>query len=359
MRILSTIMELNPPHNGHKYFLNEINKKKKKDDILIVVLSSCIVQRGEFSVINPIAKTKFLLNNNVDLIIELPAVFANQGGFYFAKSAIEILHLLNVDEIFFGSETNNLEELKNYSFNFQNNKFNQGIYNNLNLKSNDILGISYLAHLKTIKPNLIKRINNNYNDNFQNTSNIQSATYIRNNLNDPKINNFLDEYLINSIQMIEYNLLFPTFLINLNYILNNDIKIFLSENNEILYKFKKIINKYKVNNFDDLILYAKDKNNSQYKIKRIILNTIFIIEEKKIINYKINQIRILGFNDKGKLYIKNNKEKINFITSLKNNNDYIYEKEIIIKNIYNLLSKNEIDYNFGKPIILGENYEQI
>ena len=351
-------MELNPPHNGHKYFLNEINKHKKKDDILIVVLSSCIVQRGEFSVINPFDKTKFLLNNNVDLVVELPGILANQGGYFFAKSAIDILHLLNVDEIFFGSELNDLNLLKEAKKSFQNNNFQDGIYKNLNLKSNDILGINYLFHLNDIKPNLIKRINNDYNDNFKNKSNIQSATFIRNNLNDPDINKFLDNFILNSIENINYNILFPTFLINLDFILKNNIKIFLSENNEILYKFKKILEKEKINNFDDLIIKAKDKNNSKYKIKRIILNTIFIIEEIEIKNYKLKNIRILGFNNKGKKFIKNNKEKINFITSLKNtDNDYIYQKEILIKNVYNLLTEKYIDYNFSKPIILGENYE--
>ena len=102
-------MEINPFHNGHEYFLSQI--PKGENDILVAVISSTIMQRGEFSVLNKHDKAEILLNNNVDIVIELPAVFSNQGGLFFAKSAIEHLKELNVTDLYFGSETSNLEGL--------------------------------------------------------------------------------------------------------------------------------------------------------------------------------------------------------------------------------------------------------
>lgn len=350
MKIIGCVMEINPPHNGHSYFLNQI--KKDKDDILIVVTSTTIVQRGEFSVLNKKDKASWLLDHNVDLVIELPSIYANQGGYYFAKMAIKYLEKFNITDLYFGSESNDLDYLYQFIDEYNpNHDFKNGIYKSslANLKSNDILGISYLQNISSnVNIHLVKRIKNNYNDNATNTSNIQSATYIRNHLDDPKLHDYLDTDIIGKIKTINLNTLFPTFLINLNYCLANNVNIFLSENNELLKKMNKIITTNNINNFEELIALSSDKNNTKSKIKRIIINTIFLIEQDKV-NLDINYIHVLGLTNKASKYIKDNDIKV--ISSLKNNDDYIANKEILISNIYNQLTNQSINDDFTKPII--------
>lgn len=350
MKVIGCIMEINPPHNGHSFFLDQI--KKQPNDILVVICSTTIVQRGEFSVINKHDKAQYLLDHGADIVIELPSIYANQGGYYFAKMAVSYLLACGISDIFFGSESANLSYLKSmindtYILNFE-----KGIYKNQlqNLLSNDILAISYLKHLPDdISIHLVKRINNNYNDNVKNNGNIQSATYIRNHLHESDITQYLDKNIYQKIHQVDnFNLLFPTFIINLNYAIDNRVNIFLSEHGELLFKLAKIIKNNNIDNFSDLIILSIDKNNSRYKIQRLIINIIFLIEEKHI-THNVEYMHVLGLSKAGRNYLKDH--NISYITSLKHNNSYLAKKEILISNIYNYLTKQNIAHDFLPPII--------
>ena len=119
--IIGIIAEYNPFHNGHKYQIEKI-KKKYPDSTIIVVMSSSFTQRGDVSLLNKWKKTKIALENNVDLIIELPFIFSTQSADIFAKGAIEILKELKVDLLVFGSESNNIKELEQIALTQINNK---------------------------------------------------------------------------------------------------------------------------------------------------------------------------------------------------------------------------------------------
>lgn len=75
MRIIGLIAEYNPFHNGHLYQINKI-KEMYPDSIIIAVVSSCFTQRGDVSVLNKWNKTQIALDNNIDIVIELPFVYA-------------------------------------------------------------------------------------------------------------------------------------------------------------------------------------------------------------------------------------------------------------------------------------------
>ena len=92
-KIIGIIVEYNPFHNGHIYQINEI-KKKYKDSIIIVCMSSSFTQRGDLSILNKFEKTKIAMENNVDLVIELPYIYTVQGSDIFAKYSLEILNNL-------------------------------------------------------------------------------------------------------------------------------------------------------------------------------------------------------------------------------------------------------------------------
>ena len=67
------------------------------------------LQRGVPALISKWYRTKMALANGVDLVVELPYVFATQKAETFANGAISILNALRVSEICFGSEDGQIE----------------------------------------------------------------------------------------------------------------------------------------------------------------------------------------------------------------------------------------------------------
>ncbi len=341
-------MEVNPFHNGHKYFLEEV-RRRYPNDFVIVVISTTISQRGEISVLSKFNKTKILLDNNVDLVIEMPIVGTNQGGSFFAFETVKALDLLGVDLLIFGSESADKDMLSSIDLNKS--TFKEGLNRNLkDIKSNDILGISYIKAIKQLNSKmtyeLIKRSGEDYNSNKL-SGNIISATAIRNNYGKeiktylPK-NSFENMFLIDQKHLIN--------LLKVNIInLKNKNEIFLSENGELINKVKKNMN----DEFDSLIQLAKkcsDKNNSKYKFMRLFINIIFDIRNKDKKTLEENsKYKVLGFNNNYSKFIKGNE---NLFLSYKEEVE-TYKINDKIDKILNVYYPDFIDFNdnYKKPII--------
>ncbi len=117
MKKIGLICEYNPFHNGHLYHI-EKTKELYPDSIIILVLSTCFTQRGNISILTKEEKTEIALNYGIDLVIELPFIFSSQSADIFAKGAISILNELGCDTLVFGSESNDVEKLKEIAYFF-------------------------------------------------------------------------------------------------------------------------------------------------------------------------------------------------------------------------------------------------
>ena len=196
MRI-GIICEYNPFHNGHLYHINRI-KEMYPNSELVLVMSGNVTERGDLSIINKWDKTDIALHFGIDLVVELPYVFASQSADLFCYGSIKLLNYLKVDKIVFGSETDNIEVLKTLANAQLNNKSKGYLELGLNYPTalskalfditgysvkepNDILGIGYVReiinHNYSIEPITIKRTNN-YNS-LSLDSEISSASSIR------------------------------------------------------------------------------------------------------------------------------------------------------------------------------------
>ncbi|MBR2248187.1 MAG: nucleotidyltransferase family protein, partial [Bacilli bacterium] len=202
MASVGIIAEYNPFHNGHLYHLKKI-KEMYKDDTVILVLGGNFTERGDVSIIDKWNKTEIALKAGIDLVIELPFPFATQSADYFSYGAITILEKLKVDRLVFGSESDNLDDIKLIAKEQINNpEFEKlvKVYSKLGenyptalskaLKDltnksikdpNDLLAISYIKTIiennYNIEPISIKRTNNYHSLEIEN---ISSATSIRN-----------------------------------------------------------------------------------------------------------------------------------------------------------------------------------
>ena len=209
MNTIGIIAEYNPFHNGHLYHIKKI-KEKYKDSTLVLVMTGNFTERGDIAIIDKWKRTEIALNNGIDLVIELPYPFATQSADYFSYGGITLLEKMNIEKVIFGSESDNIEDLKIIAETQLNNDefdklvriyskmgknyptaISQAIYDLTEKKvetPNDLLGVSYiktiLKYNYKIKPETIKRINNYHDENIE--SEIASATAIRNAIKEGK-----------------------------------------------------------------------------------------------------------------------------------------------------------------------------
>lgn len=357
MKIVGIIVEYNPLHNGHIYHINNI-KKNANPDLIIAVMSGNIVNRGEISVFNKFDKTSLALECGVDIVLELPSIFTIQRADIFARKAIEILNYLNVEEIWIGSEENNISIYKDYynithkeSYNdklkeFLNNGFSYKTSSNLaleyfNLKpllSNDILGLSYysaiLDNKYNIKLHTIKREGNNYLD-INNKDYLSSASSIRNNQDNIK----------NQVPIFCYNLYKEKGFLDNEKIFNYLKYTILSSNLSNIFLIDEgfenaLKTVYKYNNFNDFLQSLDTKRYTNTRIKRIFLSILFNLNKDEITNLNdlpLDFVRVLGYSSNGKEYLSTIKKDKKIYTNIKEGINKILDIEIRISKILDVI----------------------
>ena len=165
--------EYNPFHNGHAYQIQFI-RNTYHPDYIIAVMSGNFVQRGEPACIDKFTRAKAACRNGIDVVLELPYAYAVQSATQFAHGALSILKIAEVNAICFGSECNNLENLQQIASlpinpDHIRSAMTQGLsfpqaYSLLTaqMMPNDILGVCYLREIAdtNIKPLLLRRTTN-------------------------------------------------------------------------------------------------------------------------------------------------------------------------------------------------------
>ena len=359
---IGIIAEYNPFHNGHLYHINKI-KEKFPDSRIILVMSGNFTQRADASIINKWDKTKICLNNNIDLVIELPFEFSCQSADIFAYGACNILNYLKVDYLVFGSESGDINYLKDIAKIQLKDEYeklvkkylDEGInyptslskalthfgYDNVD-KPNDILGISYIRELIKLKSNIIPltiKRTNDYNDKSL-TDSISSATSIRENIKTKDVKNYVPKdvykYLKKDLYFIEYYFPFLKYKI-LSEI--DNLNIYQTVDEGIENKIKKVI--YTSNSYEELINNIKSKRYTRNKIKRMLIHILVSFTKEEAKKRKdIRYIRVLGFNKKGQEYLKEIKKSIDIPIYTNFNKDL--EFELKITSIYSLINNEDL-----------------
>lgn len=379
MQRIGLIAEYNPIHNGHIYQIKEI-KRLYPDSIIILITNSYFTQRGDISIINKWDKTKIALDNNIDLVIELPFPYATQSADIFAKGALKILNFLQIDTLIFGSESNDINKLKKLASTQLNNKkydekvktyLNQGINyptamsNSLKdilgytaSSPNDLLGISYIKEI----------IRNNYKINTVSikrtidyhskiaSKKIASATLIRTLIREKKdITNYIPKYQTDYFyQNLSLESYFP--YIKYKIITSKNLAIYKTVDEGIENRINKVINS--VNSWKELVEKIKNKRYTYNKINRMLIHILTNFTKDESSNLNIDYIRVLGFSQKGRLYLNQIKKdlKVPLITNYKPNLSPLLDIEFRVAKIYSLpLNKNIIEKEYKQPPIYKKN----
>ena len=394
MKVLGIIAEYNPMHTGHIYHINEA-KKITNSDYVIAIMSGSFTEQGNIAMLDKFTRAKEAINSGVDLVIELPTIYAVSDGGSFANKAIQILNDLNiVDSICFGAETDNISKLNNIANTIVVNE--EKIWDDIkeNLKKgisfanarnealkfflkddeinlvntpNNILGIEYLKSIITLNSNItpycIKRESNDFNDNII-TQEYTSSTSIRKYLEDGKdiqnISEYISKNTLNSILNSKvlfnkdiFEILKYKIITMFNEKLRNIYGITEGLENKIQ---SEIIDSY---TYEDFIFKLKSKRYELSKIKRMLIHILLDTTKEDFENLKdsnSNYAHVLAFNhDKKEIlsYISKN-SKIPILTSINDNTlakltqkqRKLIDYDLKASNIYSILNKTKLNQDY-------------
>lgn len=362
MNISGIIVEYNPFHNGHLYHIEQ-TRALTCPDVLIAVCTGNYNQRGDVSIIDKFQKAEAALRHGVDLVVELPYIYTVQNAYVFGSNAVRILKELKCDHLVFGSETNNLEELKKYAeLQVDVTKLKQlmrdgnsypksyGLLSG-SLYPNDMLAVTYLKALKDtdIVPVSIQRTNDYHSEEMDI---ISSATALRKALKegrdismatpmkieDPVFTSDLYPYLRRLLMTMDRQDLEKIFLVS------EGIEGMLKENAE------------RYDNYEDFISHCISRHYTRSRIQRILLHIANQIKKEDVERLaEPNYIRVLGFNQTGQNYLRQIKEEVRTITQFKNLPETYKKIEWKTSLLYSTLKKDPNAYlkrELQGPVIL-------
>ena len=351
---IGIVAEYNPFHNGHLYQIEEIKKRMGKDNTLIVaVVSGDFVQRGEFSYSDKWQKTEMALNHGVDIVVELPLYYSVQNAEIFSRMSTKILDYMELDFQVFGAEEEDikvldriieLQEREEYKKNLMKLMKKGNSYSTSQklalseygygdvVKSNNILALEYIRTMKKenlgIKPYIIKREISDYNEIEieEERKSIASASFIRgemlkNNGNPENIRKFIPEKIYEILERVYIsngkddeqqkwqnlkNSMFKFLKYKLLMETKNEIIKIYDMNDEIYARIYRGVSKS--NTYEVFLKEVKSRNFSIKRIERIVLNILLNIT-KEAVDFELDYIRVLGFNQRGQEYLRQLKKK--------------------------------------------------
>jgi predicted nucleotidyltransferase len=332
------------------------------------------------------------LSCGIDLVIELPTLYATSSAEYFASGSIALLNDLGIiDNISFGNKCNNIDTLfkiANYLYNepleyqkILQNELKKGIsfptarsnalrvilrkeidekmLSEILLDSNNILGIEYIKALilnkSKIQPVSIERLGCTYNSTDV-TGDICSATAIRKMFRDENINDLskvvpkeVYEIISNELAHGKGPIFESNFEKEILYALRVTTASELTKIADITEGLENIIKKCSNEHSDINVLIdmIKSKRYTQTRIQRILLHILLNITKEEIEKYKHSPqyIRILGFNKVGEKLLSKiaSASRLPIVTSVNKfmkianvSQKEMIEKDILATNIYSL-----------------------
>ncbi len=314
LKALGITAEYNPFHKGHMYQIEE-SKKMTNCDVVIAVMSGNFVQRGEPAIIDKFTRAQYACRNGVDLVIELPYIYATQSANQFAYGATTLLKLADVEWISFGSECNNLENLQEIADapinpDHLHQSMDTGMsfpkaYSLLtsSMRPNDILGVSYLRNIKdtNIKPITIARTSNYLDDQMRETSSaLAIRTALKNNedlMDSTVMKDALQEHFHPWMEL--YYPYLRTFLLTTD---SNRLSQFFLFNEGIE---NHLVNcAKKCNTWQSFLNESVNYRYTAARIKRTCLQALCqVTKAEKESLPKLDTLRVLAFNDKGREYL--------------------------------------------------------
>lgn len=382
MKVLGLVVEYNPFHQGHLYHLQKA-RELVCPDVVIVIMSGNFVQRGEVAISDKWTRANVAIKNGVDLVIELPFVYAVQSADYFAGGAIELLAKIGITDLVFGSEDGNISKFIEIAETIKDNhdKYDELVKTQMQLglrypdacnqalsilmnktvtTPNDLLGLAYVKevinHNYPIELHCIKRTNDFHSLEVET---ISSASAIRHALKNKQdiANQFCnyDDYH----EFYFFDDLFPYLRFKLLTTSTDELKKLHLVDEGIENLLKDKINN--CNNMNDFVTSLTSKRYTRSRIQRMLIH-ILINNSKDSIRdaMKINYLRILKMNQTGQNYLNTIKKRCDYklVTNFSSYHHPALELEFKAVKLMSCLSKQPqalIEAEYKTIPILKEN----
>lgn len=373
---IGIVAEFNPLHSGHRYLIECARKiADENNGEVICVMSEFFTQRGEVAIVDGYTRAKEAVRSGCDMVIALPYLGSVAYGDDFAKKSIEILSGAGITHLIFGTENEDISMFEEIYTKQQNKnreeykkllktglnhaKINSVLFGLENNNPNFSLAYSYYKAIREtnldIKLISVKREGQGLNSGDVSEQMHLSATAIRNNINDKKIEKYLSKEMFADLKkenIASEAELFPYLKYKILTLGKAGIeKIYdVSEGLENrIYEAS-----LKVENYSDLVNLIATKRYSNKKIQRALLHILTNTTKEDYKKYfSTNNFRVLAVKkDKAAIIREINREgKIILHPLLNSKNSMNFEHDIKVARIYELL--------FSKKDIFRENIQMI
>lgn len=350
METLGIIAEYNPFHRGHKYLIEEACRQTGIETV-VSVMSGDFMQRGFPAAFDKWKRARAAVEGGVDLVVELPVLYACNSANWFAMGGVSILEGLGVDILAFGSENGKIEELKKtaevlrdsdksihidvrklvkhgMSYPSARNKalserseFDSSIIS----EPNNILAVEYIQRLSSMSAFTVKRVGTEYNE---------EASAMRKKMEEENPSEF------NERQSIYFKLLASKVM----EMSGDQLEDIFAAGNGLGHKLKAEI-RYS-SSLEDLIDRVKSKAYTRTRVMRLMSQTILGIDGKAMSESGI-YARVLAMNENGARFLRTVKGRDeNTIPIITNINKETFkfpeiaaslEKDIFASDMYNLI----------------------
>ena len=375
MRI-GIVAEFNPLHSGHRYLIECARKVADKNNgEVICVMSEFFTQRGEVAIVDGYTRAREAVRSGCDMVIALPYLGSVAYGDDFARKSIEILAGAGITHLIFGTEnddvsifekiytkqqkTNGEEYKKLLKTGLNHAKINSVLYGLENNNPNFSLAYSYYKAIREAGLNIqmipIKREGQGLNNSDISGEIHLSATAIRNNINDEKIEKYLSKEMVTDLR---------------RETIASEIALFPYLKYKILSLGKEVIEKIydvgeglenriyeaslKAENYSNLVELIATKRYSNKKIQRVLLHILTNTTKGDYKeNFSTNNFRVLAVKRNKAAIIReiNRKGEINLHPLLNSKNSMKFEQDIKVARIYELLFSNKDIFRENVQII--------
>ena len=375
MRI-GIVAEFNPLHSGHRYLIECARKLADENHgEVICVMSEFFTQRGEVAIVDGYIRAKEAVRSGCDMVIALPYLGSVAYGDDFARKSIEILAGAGITHLIFGTEkddvsvfeeiytkqqrTNEEEYKKLLKTGFNHAKINSVLYGLESNNPNFSLAYSYFKAIKEadldIKMVPVKREGQGLNSSDISGEVHLSATAIRNNISDEKIEKYLSKEMVADLRketIASEDALFPY----LKYKILSLGKAGIEQIYDVSEGLENRIYEatLKAKSYSNLVELIATKRYSNKKIQRVLLHILTnTTKEDYKENFSTNDFRVLAVKKNKTAIIRevNRDSKINLHPLLNSKNSMKFEQDIKVARIYELLFSNKDIFRENAQII--------
>lgn len=375
MNVVGIVCEYNPFHLGHLYQIGEA-RRHCAADMVVAIMSGNFTQRGECAIVDKYHRTKMALAAGVDLVLELPSIYATAASGYFAQGAVLSLAASGVvNYISFGSECGDKATLMHTANilaaepaeyrTLLKSLFTQGLsypkaqaraLHSLygidllnNIKPNDLLGLNYLITIHRFHLPLdaivVPRLGSHHGD--ENSDVFASSQSIRQRLaeNIPIDNAVPDSTagILKNAPKLYPTQLAPTQLALLRRAKLNELENLPDINSDLAHRLQKAA----ANELSlaDVLAKAKNKSCTYSRLRRAMCHLLLGISKADYAEPAY--LRVLGFSENGQTLLKSMKKQASLpiITTLSQSTSSLspeaqkmLELDLAASNIYRAFS---------------------